>query len=169
SKRQKNIKRGEINAPAALVPRVPAEQCDSKTRGQRHISRGRVRKSNDPGATSRNERAVEFAARAKAPQKKVNRRNQHGGVKGARQTGRPVADAGDTKRHHSLPVIEHRLFQPRLAPKRGRNPIGAIKHFACDLCVARFVRADEAKSTEPVEEKESAKRRQQQQVSAILW
>ena len=70
------------------------------------------------------------------------------------------------ERQHRLPVIQHWLFEPRFALQRRRNPIGAIKHFARHLRVAGFIGADQAKRPEAIEEKESAERRQQQNVGA---
>ena len=152
---------------SAFVPGVPGKQCDGKAGGERHVGRGGVRKSNHTGATSRNERAVQFTARPEAAQEKINGGNQQGRVKGGGHARSPVADAGDTERQHRLPVIQHWLFQPRFALQRRSNPIGAFEHFARHLRIAWFVGAEQAESPETIEEKESAERHQQQQVGAI--
>jgi hypothetical protein len=56
-----------------------------------------VGKTNYAGATGNNERAIDFSARAEAPEKKVNGRDEQGRVETARQAGSPVADAGQTR------------------------------------------------------------------------
>src|SRR5208282_1238597 len=166
SERQSNVEGGEINVPAAFVPGVPGKQCDGKSGGERHVGRGGARKSNDAGATGRDEGAVQFTAGAEAAEEQVDGADEHGSVESGGQAGSLVADAGDTERQHRLPVIQYWLFEPRLALQRGRNPIGALEHFARYLRVAGFVGAKQAEGAETVEEKESAERHQQQHIGA---
>ena len=145
-----------------------AKQCDGKAGGQRHVGRRGVGKSNHGGATRGDQGAIEFTARPETAKKKVDGRDEHRCVERARQAGSPIADAGGTERHHRLPVIKDRLFEPRFALQRRGDPIGAIEHFARDLRVAGFVGADQSEGAESIEKKKSAERRQQQQVGAGL-
>jgi hypothetical protein len=167
---QKDVKSGKIGAPAALVPRVPGEQGDGKAGGERHVGCGGMGKSDDSSATGSDECAVELATRAKSPEERINDCDQHGGVETGRHASRLIGHArGHAERQHRLPVIQHRLFEPRFALQGGRNPIRAIEHFARNLCVARFVGAEQSECPQSIEEKESAKRRQQQHIGAGSW
>src|SRR5437899_208155 len=167
--RQENVKNGEIHARTNFVPCVPAEQCDGESGGQRHVGRSGTCKSNDGGATSRDEGAVEFTAGSKPAEEEVDGCDEHGGVEGGGHAGGPVRNAEGAERQHRLPVVQHRLFQPRLALQRRRNPIGAIEHFARHLRVTWFVGAEQTERPEAIEEKKSGDRREQQQVGASAW
>src|SRR6266404_5827441 len=167
--RQENVKNGEIHPRTTFVPCIPAEQCDGECGGQRHVGRSGTRKSNDGGATSCDESAVEFTSGAETAEEEVDGCDEHGGVEGGGHAGSPVRNAEGTERQHRLPVIQRRLFQPRLALQRRRNPIGAIEHFARHLRVTWLVGAEKTERPEAIEEKKSAERREQQQVGASAW
>ena len=126
-------------------------------------------KTNNSGATGGDERAVEFTTGSKAAEEPVDGYDEQGGVESSGQAGCLIRDAGYTERQHRLPVIEHRLFEPRRALQRGCNPIGALEHFARHLRIAGFVGAEQAEGAEAIKEEESAERCQQQHVGAISW
>ena len=125
-----------------------------------------VGKSNDARATSGDQGSVEFTASTKAAEKKIDGGDEHGGVEGSRHTRSLVGDARHAEREHCLPVVQHWFLEPRLALQCGSNPVGAVKHFARHLRIAGFVGAKQAECPKSIEKKESAERRQQQQVGA---
>src|SRR5208282_1512688 len=99
SKRQKNVKRCEIPPLTAFIPGIPAQQCYGKATGERHVSRGGVRKSNHTGATGCNQRTIKFTPRQEATKKEINDRDQHGRIERRRQTSSPVTDNEGPKRN----------------------------------------------------------------------
>ena len=123
-------------------------------------------KSNHTGATGRDQGAVKFTARPKTPEEKVDGCYEQGSVESGRQAGSLIADAHPAKRRHRLPVIQHGFFQPGFALQGGSHPIGALKHLARHLRIARLVGAKQSKRSQAIEAKESAERYQQQNVGA---
>ena len=61
-----------------------------------------------------------------------------------------LADAEPAVAHHHHPVKQRRLLKPLHATERRRDEIAALEHLAGDLSIARFIRSDERKRTQPI-------------------
>src|SRR5208283_268641 len=62
-----------------------------------------------------------------------------------------LADAEKLEAEGCGPVIEDRLFEPRLAIEARSNPVAGLGHVPCNPGVARLVGTDEADDAEIVE------------------
>ena len=69
------------------------------------------------------------------------------------KTSCELADAEHAVARHHHPVKQRRLLKPRHATKRRRDEIAALEHLAGDLRIARLIRSDERKRTQPIKSK----------------
>ena len=113
---------------------------------------------------NRYQRALRFAPRTKAAQEQINCRDHQQGICRRRHSRGAIAHSENGIGSHRLPVIKSRLFQPGLALKCGAYPVVAFEHLSGDLCVARFISAEQSEGAQAIEKKKSAERNQQQHI-----
>jgi hypothetical protein len=69
-----------------------------------------------------------------------------------RKTGSPSASQMQTEADRGRPVVENRLFKPRLTIKTRRHPVARLRHRSCDPRIARLVRTNQPNCSELPEE-----------------
>ena len=116
---QEEIKRCQVAARFALIPRIPREQRDGEHGCERHIRRSCPGKSDHSRRRGAHQSTIELEAGPKSFQKKINRDHHKRRVHCRRQSRGPIAHAKNAVSQHRLPVVERRLLQPGLPPSVG--------------------------------------------------
>ena len=109
-----------------LVPCIPPQHSNAQRRSHLHVGRCPARKPDNCHRRRGNQRSIQLSSRPESPHVQEDHRNQKKRAGGRGKPCRPVRDAELPERAHRPPVVERRLFQPRM-PVQDRRHRAAVQ------------------------------------------
>ena len=147
-----------------------ADHGDGQHGAERHIRGGGVGETDHANGCGQEQEEPASCFRAVEAQREPseNERGQKGGYRAGQARG-GFTNTKEFEAEGGPPVVEWRLFKPRLAIEVRSDPVAGLGHVARDPSVSRLVRADKANGAKVAEVADVQRRDEENDPSASYW